>query len=96
MATEQPSTETDWDDVSFIVSSNLRTSVFLRLVESPAIPSAIAADTDIAMQHVSRSLTALREEDLVQLLVDEDRKKGRIYGLTDHGSSMAGDVEEVA
>lgn len=80
--------ENDWDDVSFIVSSQYRKVVFERLSQGPAIPSQIASDAEIEMAHVSRALGQLREREFVELLVPEDRKKGRIYGLTERGSEI--------
>jgi DNA-binding MarR family transcriptional regulator len=58
------------------------------LADSAAAPSKIAADTDCAASHVSRALNDLRERELVDLLVPESRKKGRIYGITDQGREI--------
>lgn len=96
MATEQPSTESDWGDVSFIISSDYRIAVFQRLMDGPATPSTIAEDTDISIAHVSRELGRMREEELVKLLVPEERRKGRVYGLQDTARDLVDRVEEVA
>ena len=40
--------------------------------------------------HVGRDL---RERSLVELLVSEDRKKGRVYGLTERGSAVWDTIE---
>jgi DNA-binding MarR family transcriptional regulator len=58
------------------------------LADSAAPPSKIAADTDCAVSHVSRALNDLRERELVDLLVPESRKKGRIDGITDQGREI--------
>ena len=76
----------DWDVVGHVISSRHRTLVLGRLAESPATPTQIAADVDIASTHVSRALNSLREHGLVELLVPEDRRKGRVYGITNEGS----------
>lgn len=78
----------DYDDVGYVVASTYRQIVMKRLAARPAIPSKIAEDTDVKIAHVSRALQELREKDLVELLVPEDRKKGRIYGLTEKGEGV--------
>lgn len=96
MAAEQPSTEADWDAVSFIVASNYRVAVYQNLADGPAIPSKIAEETGVTIAHVSRALNTLRDKGLVELLVPEDRRKGRVYGMTDQGSQIVEKVDEVA
>jgi DNA-binding transcriptional ArsR family regulator len=76
----------DWDVVGHVISSRHRTLVLGRLADSPATPTQIAADVDIASTHVSRALNSLRDRGLVELLVPEDRRKGRVYGITTRGS----------
>lgn len=75
----------DWDVVGYVISSDHRTLVLGRLAEGPATPTQIASDVDLAATHVSRALNSLRERDLVELLVPEDRRKGRVYGITSKG-----------
>lgn len=84
---------TEWDDVSYVISSRYRGTTLRRLAESPATPSRIAADTDLSVAHISRALQELRDHDLVELLVSEDRKKGRVYGITDHGEKVWETIE---
>lgn len=76
----------NWDVVGHVISSEHRTLVLGRLDEGPATPTQIAKDVDIASTHVSRALKSLREHDLVELLVPEDRRKGRVYGITTKGT----------
>jgi DNA-binding transcriptional ArsR family regulator len=78
----------DWDDLSFVISSQYRKAVLRRLADGPATPSQIATDTDMGIAHISRALQRLREKELVELLVSDDRKKGRLYGLTDYGREV--------
>ncbi|MFC3476426.1 winged helix-turn-helix domain-containing protein [Halobacterium litoreum] len=75
----------DWDVVGYVISSEHRTKVLGRLAEGPATPTQIASDVDLSVTHVSRALSSLRERELVELLVPEDRRKGRVYGITDLG-----------
>lgn len=78
----------DWDEVGYVISSTYRVNVLQRLADSPAPPSKISEDTNCATSHISRALSDLRERGLVTLLVPEDRKKGRIYGITDEGRAV--------
>lgn len=77
-----------WDEIGFVISSRYRVAVLKRLAEGPATPSQIATDSELSIAHISRSLRRLRDRDLVELLVSEDRKKGRVYGITDHGEQI--------
>lgn len=79
---------TDWDEISFVISSQYRVAVIERLMEGPATPSQISKDTGLAIAHVSRALQKLRERNLVELLVSEDRRKGRVYGITEKGEDI--------
>ncbi|WP_148414208.1 winged helix-turn-helix domain-containing protein [Haloferax sp. KTX1] len=77
-----------WDDVGFVISSHYRVSVLERLSEGPATPTQIAADSESAVAHVSRALQELRDRSLVELLVPEQRRKGRVYGITDDAENI--------
>lgn len=78
-----------WDEVGYVLSSKYRTEVMEFLADTPRTPSAMAKpNSEIPIAHVSRALSNLRERGLVELLVDEDRKKGRLYGLTDDGEEV--------
>ncbi|MFD1600087.1 winged helix-turn-helix domain-containing protein [Halobellus rarus] len=77
-----------WDEVGYVISSRYRVLVLERLIEGPATPSRIATDSGSSITHVSRALQQLREQSHVELLVSEDRKKGRIYGITGVGRSL--------
>ncbi len=83
----------DWDEVSYVISSSYRVKVLQRLADSPATPSGISDDTDCPIAHVSRALQGLRERELVDLLVSENRQKGRVYGITDHGEMIWQTIE---
>lgn len=83
----------DWDEIGFIISSKYRVRVLKRLVEGPATPSKISEDEDISIASVSHALKQLRERDLVDLLVDEDRRKGRVYGITERGERLWTEIQ---
>jgi len=84
---------TDWDDISYVISSRYRIIALKRLAEGPATPSQIATDADVGIAHVSRALQGLRDHGLVDLLVSDDRKKGRVYGLTEEGRDVWETIE---
>lgn len=83
----------DWNEISFVISSKYRVIALQRLEAGPATPSQIASDADVGIAHVSRALQELRERSMVDLLVSEDRKKGRVYGLTEHGREVWDTIE---
>lgn len=85
---------TDWDEISYVISSSYRVAVLQRLSEGPSTPSQVASETGISISHVSRALGGLRDRSLVELLVSEDRKKGRVYGITDRGVEVWHTIEE--
>ncbi len=78
----------EWDEIGFVISSRYRVAVLRRLDEGPTTPSRIAEDSGFAIAHISRALRRLRDRDLVELLVSEDRKKGRVYGITEKGERI--------
>ncbi|WP_276271770.1 ArsR/SmtB family transcription factor [Haloarcula litorea] len=82
-----------WDEISYVISSRYRIATLRRLAEGPATPSLIADETDLSIAHVSRALQELRDSDLVTLLVSEDRRKGRVYGVTDEGKDVWETIE---
>ena len=84
---------TDWDEVSFVISSRYRIAALRRLSSGPATPSQIASDAGHGIAHISRALQRLRDHALVELLVSEDRKKGRVYGLTKKGGNVWETIE---
>ncbi|ELZ46321.1 hypothetical protein C464_10918 [Halorubrum coriense DSM 10284] len=88
MENERNEDPTDWDQIGFIISSKYRTAVLEQLVDGPSIPSSIASRTSLPITHVSRALRSLRERSLVELLVSKEKRKGRIYGVTEEGKRL--------
>ena len=82
-----------WDDISYVISSRYRIATLRRLADGPATPSLIADETDLSIAHVSRALQELRDAELVTLLVSENRRKGRVYGITDEGLEVWETIE---
>jgi DNA-binding transcriptional ArsR family regulator len=83
----------EWDEIGFVISSRYRVAVLRRLSDGPATPSQLASDSGLAIAHISRALRGLRERDLVELLVPEDRKKGRVYGITERGEEVWAQIQ---
>lgn len=84
----------DWDLIGFVISSQYRELVIDELSTHPSTPSQIAERTDASIASISHALSQLRERDCVELLVDEERRKGRVYGLTETGEDVWEHLQE--
>lgn len=84
----------DWNLIGFVISSQYRKLVIDELSDGPSTPSKLAERTDSSMASISHALSELGDRDCVELLVDEDRRKGRVYGLTETGAAVWDDLEE--
>lgn len=95
---EQPSTteHVDWDHVGFVTSSRYRVLVLQHLTDAPMTPTQISECHEVGISNFSRALRELAERDVVELLVPEERNKGRFYGLTERGEEIADVLPEGA
>jgi len=75
--------EVNWDLKSFIKTSN-RKACLESLSDGPKTPKEISEERDIRIYHVSRSLSELREKELVKCETP-DKNKNRIYRITKKG-----------
>lgn len=82
-----------WDHTGYVTASEYRQLVLTELQSQPATPSTLGDRCDLKITHVSRALNELRERELVELLVPEERRKGRIYGATDLGEEVEEHLE---
>ncbi len=73
------------EDASFVVRSPNRTIVLQRLADGAAIPAQIRNDTELEYSRISESTNTLRDRGLVELLVDDETKRGRLYAVSDRG-----------
>jgi DNA-binding MarR family transcriptional regulator len=74
---------------SFVRSSKYRVHVLENLARvSPATPTELAENTEYRRSHISRAVSELRERDVVELRVSEERTVGRSYGLTATGRRL--------
>ena len=76
------------EDASFVVRSPHRTTVLQRLAEGNAIPSMIKDDTDLEYSRITEAVNKLAERGLIDLLVEENTKRGRLYSITDQGDDV--------
>jgi len=82
-----------YDKASHIISSSYRRIVYYELLEGPKTTSDIAKNTKLQQAHSSRAIQELREQNIVELLVSEEVRKGRYYGVTDEGEELKSMVE---
>ena len=80
-------TEADWEIVSFVFSSDVRTRVLELLKNQKATPSQLARELDQPISHISRSLRELQGKGLV-LLLTPHRTKARLYEITGQGREV--------
>lgn len=54
----------------------------------PKLPKQLAQETKLRIVHVSRALREMRERDLVECLTPAAKSRGRLYDLTETGSTL--------
>ena len=74
---------TNWEDVSFIISSSYRMKI-LRSLGMPRTPSKLSRELGINKTHISRALSELEEKKMIECLTPK-AKKGKIYQSTEYG-----------
>lgn len=75
------------EDAAFVVLSPHRKQVLRRLTKGSAIPAQIREDTGQEYSRITEAANSLRDRGLVELLVPDDTKRGRMYGITDRGEA---------
>lgn len=55
-------------------------------------PTKIAADTGIRVNHMSKVLKELKESGIAEC-INEEARKGRLYGLTDLGQNIVDNLD---
>jgi len=74
---------------SFVLNSKYRQHVVVGLARTgPTTPTELAADTDLQRSHISRAVSELRDSDIVDLQVADERTVGRYYDLTETGEKV--------
>lgn len=74
------------EDAAFVVTSPHRTKVLRRLTRGNAIPAQIREDTGQEYSRISEAANSLRERNLIELVVPDDTKRGRLYSITERGT----------
>ena len=74
-------------EISYVQISKYRTKTMKALEDNVKIPSAIARDSGIRTNHISKVLSELKAHELVECINPEVRK-GRLYRLTDKGEKI--------
>ena len=79
-------------EISYVQISKYREKVMKSLEGEVKIPSQIAKDSDIRVNHISKVLAELKAHELVECINPEVRK-GRLYRLTDKGDEIVKNLE---
>ncbi|GAB3411047.1 hypothetical protein GCM10027435_02250 [Haloparvum alkalitolerans] len=83
------------DTAAYVLNSKYRRGVLRELGDTDrATPTQLAEAVDEPRPHISRALSELREEDVVELRVSEGRSVGRYYGLTDDGEGVWTEIRD--
>lgn len=86
-ADEQSSNPILLTEISYVQISKYREKVMKSLDGDVKIPTAIANDSVIRTNHISKVLYELKAHELVECINPEVRK-GRLYRLTDKGEEV--------
>ena len=79
-------------EISYVQISKYREKVMKSLEGEVKIPSQIAKDSDIRVNHISKVLAELKAHELIECINPEVRK-GRLYRLTDKGEDIVKNLE---
>ena len=80
--------------IGYVKISKYRTSVMKSLEDDVKIPTAIAKDSGIRSNHISKVLAELKAQELVECINPEVRK-GRLYRLTEDGEKVVKNLNEL-
>ena len=79
-------------EMSYVKISKYRTKTMKSLEGTHKIPTAIARDSGIRPNHISKVLGELKAHELVECINPEVRK-GRLYRLTKKGNELVKNLE---
>lgn len=79
-------------EISYVEISKYRKKVMKSLEGDVKIPTAIANDSGIRTNHISKVLAELKAHELVECINPEGRK-GRLYRLTDKGEEIIKEID---
>ena len=75
-------------EISYVQISSYRAKVMKSLDGDVKIPSQIAKDSDIRVNHISKVLSELKAHELIEC-VNPEVRKGRLYRHTDKGEIVS-------
>lgn len=76
----------------YVITSSYRERVVKSLAKHDMIPTEIANDSGIRMNHISKVLAELKAKGIV-ICTNEKQKKNRNYHLTDLGREIAEELK---
>ena len=79
-------------EISYVQISKYREKVMKSLEGEVKIPSQIAKDSDIRVNHISKVLSELKAHELIECINPEVRK-GRLYRHNDKGEQVVKNLE---
>ena len=79
-------------EISYVQISKYREKVMKSLEGEVKIPSQIAKDSDIRVNHISKVLSELKAHELIECINPEVRK-GRLYRHTDKGEQVVKNLD---
>lgn len=80
-------TDDIWRDYGFVVSGKNRVKVIKAIGDETLMPTQIAEESGILLNHISNLLRVLKYRGLVECINPEYRK-GRLYRLTEKGKMI--------
>ncbi|MDR1819731.1 MAG: transcriptional regulator [Methanobrevibacter sp.] len=78
--------------IALIKASRYRNSILFSIGYNIKTPSEISKEVNIRINHVSKVLKELKNENIVKCL-NEERTKGRLYQLTEEGEEILSFLE---
>jgi predicted transcriptional regulator len=82
----------DVETYSWVKASEYRENLLLAIEDKPRTPKELSEMTDYYLSHVSNVLSDLDDRDLAECITP-DRKKGRLWQVTDDGEKLIEDLK---
>ena len=79
--------------IAYVLSSTYRLKVVKVLHENMSFPSKIAKNSGIRLNHISKVLKDLKDNNIVEC-INPEVKKGILYRLTDKGEKIADNLKD--
>lgn len=79
--------------LSYVNISSYRTKTVKTLKNEVKIPTQIAKDRGIRTNHISKVLSELKNNGIVECINCKEARKGRLYRLTDLGEEIVDNLD---